>query len=124
MKDMDKISVKFADYIYSIMMERAELKKELAECESNLCSALVNWAEKSTGVREGYNFLFRGKKAALTGWNIIGLPENNDLESAAKCIGALVRMDPTSFDGPRSFEHNEISAKDFEPLEEDDYEKA
>ena len=101
MKDMDKISIKLADRIHSLMMERAELKAKL----------------------EGCDFLFKGKRAVLFGYNVC-VPEDDDFASAERSIGALVRTDPSSFDGPRIFEHHEISAKDFEPLEEDDYEKA
>ena len=123
MKDMDKISIKLADRIHSLMMERAELKAKLEGCETSLCGALVDWAKEATHVHEGCDFLFKGKRAVLFGYNVC-VPEDDDFASAERSIGALVRTDPSSFDGPRIFEHHEISAKDFEPLEEDDYEKA
>ena len=115
MKDMDKISIKLADRIHSLMMERAELKAKLEGCETSLCGALVAWANEATGIHEGRDFLFKGKKAELYGYNVIGLPE--DFAGAARCIGAMIQTDPGSFVGPRSFEHCDISVKDFAPLE-------
>ena len=119
MKDMDKISIKLADRIHSLMMERAELKAKLEGCETSLCGAMVDWAEESTGVHEGCDFLFKGKRAVLFGYNV-SVPEDDDFAGVVRCICALVRTDPDSFEGPRIFEHSEISVHDFEPGKEED----
>lgn len=122
MKDMDRMSVEIADRIHSLIMERVELREKLGDCEARLCGALVDWAKEATGIHEGRDFLFKGKKAELYGYNVIGLPE--DFAGAARCIGAMIQTDPGSFVGPRSFEHCDISVKDFAPLEVKADEKA
>lgn len=123
MKDMDKMSVEIADRLSGLLHERERLERKLSETGKEICQTLVAWAKESTGVREGSLFYFKGQKAELFSY-YMDSPIPEEIAGAARCIGALIKTDPESFDGPRVFGHNEISVHDFEPLEVKTDEKA
>ena len=117
MKDMDHISVELAERIQKIMVERAYLKKRLFECECDLNIFLIDWAKEATGVHEGHDCYFKGRKVVLSRYDIVGLPE--DFAEAPECIGALIRLKPETTEGPTIFKPDEISVKDFQHQEVD-----
>lgn len=112
MKDMDHISVELADRMHQLMAERYHLQIRIQECENNLRKAFVDWARESTGVREGHDFYFKGRKAALSGYNVTDL--SYSFIDIPGRIGALIRLKPETTEGPTIFKPDEISVKDFQ----------
>ena len=112
MKDMDHISVGLAERMHQLMAERYRLQIRIQECENSLRKACVDWARESTGVREGHDFYFKGRKAALSGYNVTDLAYSfTDIPGR---IGALIRLKPETTEGPTIFKPDEISVKDFQ----------
>ena len=112
MKDMDHISVGLADRMHQLMAERYRLQIRIQECENSLRKAFVDWAKEATGVREGHDFYFKGRKAALSGYNVTDL--SYSFIDIPGRIGALIRLKPETTEGPTIFEPDEISVKDFQ----------
>ena len=117
MKDMDHISVGLADRMHQLMAERYRLQIRIQECENSLRKAFVDWAKEATGVREGHDFYFKGRKAVLSGYNVTDLTYSfTDIPGR---IGALIRLKPETTEGPTIFEPDEISVEDFQHQEAD-----
>ena len=112
MKDMNCISVELADRMHQLMAERYHLQIGIQECENNLRKAFVDWARESTGVREGHDFYFKGRKAVLFGYSVSDLVCS--FTDMTKRIGALIRLKPETTEGPTIFKPDEISVKDFQ----------
>ena len=118
MKDMNCISVELADRIHQLMAERYHLQIRIQECENNLRKAFVDWARESTGVREGHDFYFKGRKAVLFGYSVSDLVCS--FTDMTKRIGALIRLKPETTEGPTVFKPDEISVQDFQHQEVND----
>lgn len=117
MKDMNCISVELAERMNQLMAERRYLEKRIQECEGMLYEAFKDWARESTGVREGHDFYFKGRKAVLSGYSVRDLVCS--FTDMTKRIGALIRLKPETTEGPTIFKPDEISVKDFQHQEVD-----
>ena len=118
MKDMDHISVELAERMNQLMAERRYLEKRIQECEGMLYEAFKDWARESTGVREGHDFYFKGRKAVLFGYSVRDLVCS--FTDMTKRIGALIRLKPETTEGPTIFKPDEISVQDFQRQEVND----
>ena len=118
MKGMDHISVGLAERMNQLMAERRYLEKRIQECEGMLYEAFKDWARESTGVREGHDFYFKGRKAALSGYNVTDL--SYSFIDIPGRIGALIRLKPETAEGPTIFKPDEISVQDFQHQEVND----
>ena len=117
MKDMDHISVELADRMHQLMAERYHLQMRIQECENNLYKAFTDWAREATGVREGDDFYFKGRKAILSFYIVKDL--SNDFEHIPGLVGAAIRLKPETTEGPTIFKPDEISVEDFQHQEAD-----
>ena len=115
MKDMNCISVELAERMHQLMAERYHLQMRIQECENNLYKAFTDWAREATGVREGDDFYFKGRKVVLSGYNVTDL--SYSFIDIPGRIGALIRLKPETTEGPTIFKPDEISVKDFQHQE-------
>ena len=113
MKDIRSIDMDLAVEMQREMSLRATLKRELEQCESRIADCLVKVATRATGVPEGFRcrYALGDRIVVLSAWVPSGMP--NDFSQIGDCIDAMVRMDPSSTDGPVVLTAGEFSADDF-----------
>lgn len=113
MKDIRSIDMDLAIELQRDMSLRASLKRELEQCEDRISQCLVKIATRATNVPEGFECTYvpEGRRVVLSAWTPEGIPD--DFSQIGSCIGAMVRMDPRSTNGPMIMHTDEFSADDF-----------
>ena len=111
MEGMTTLNLMSAHELVRLMAKRERLLRRLAKCEAKLRHAMGRWATEVTGVHEADLFVFKGAPAELTGWMYEGLPV--DLTEVPGCIGAYIRTNPGTTEGPRYFTSRELMVSDF-----------
>ena len=113
MKDIRSIDMDLAVEMQCEMRLRDTIRRELDLCEGRIRDCLVKIATRVTGVSEGSRCRYApgDRVVVLSAW----VPENvpDDFSQIGDCIGAMVRMDPSSTDGPVVLTAGEFSADDF-----------
>lgn len=113
MKDIRSIDMDLAVEMQAEMSLRTRLKEQLEQCEDRISQCLVKIATRATNVPEGFECTYvpEGRRVVLSAWTPEGIPD--DFSQIGSCIGAMVRMDPRSTNGPMIMHTDEFSADDF-----------
>lgn len=108
MKDIRSIDMDLAVEMQREMRLRDTIKRELELCEDRIRQCLVKIATRATNVPEGFECTYvpEGRRVVLSAWVPEDVPD--DFSQIGDCIGAMVRMNPSSTEGPVI-----MSAKDF-----------
>ena len=108
MKDIRSIDMDLAVEMQREMRLRGTIKHELELCEDRIRQCLVKIATRATNVPEGFECTYvpEGRRVVLSAWVPEDVPD--DFSQIGDCIGAMVRMNPSSTEGPVI-----MSAKDF-----------
>lgn len=113
MKDIRSIDMDLAVEMQREMRLRDTIKRELELCEGRISQCLVKIATRATNVPEGFECTYvpGGKRVVLSAWVPENIPE--DFSEIGDCIGAMVRMNPSSTEGPVVMNAEDFSADDF-----------
>ena len=113
MKDIRSIDMDLAVEMQREMRLRDTIKRELEVCEDHIRQCLVKIATRATNVPEGFECTYvpGGRRVVLSAWVPQGIPD--DFSEIGDCIGALVRMNPSSAEGPVMMKAEDFSADDF-----------
>ena len=113
MKDIRSIDMDLAVEMQREMRLRDTIRRELDLCEGRIRQCLVKIATRTTGVPEGFKcrYALGDRVVVLSAW----VPENvpDDFSEIEGCIGAMVRTDPRSTNGPMIMHTDEFSVDDF-----------
>ena len=113
MRDIRSIDMDLAVELQREMRLRDTINRELDLCEGRIRDCLVKIATRTTGVPEGFKcrYALGDRVVVLSAW----VPENvpDDFSEIEGCIGAMVRMDPSSTEGPVVMGAKDFSADDF-----------
>lgn len=113
MRDIRSIDMDLAVEMQREMRLRDTIRRELEACEDRIRQCLVKIATRTTGVPEGSRCRYApgDRVVVLSAW----VPENvpDDFSEIEGCIGAMVRMDPSSTEGPVVMDAKDFSADDF-----------
>ena len=113
MKDIRSIDMDLAVEMQEAMSLRAQLKHELELCEDRIRQCLVKIATRATNVPEGFecSYVPEGRRVVLSAWVPEDVPD--DFSQIGECIGALVRMNPSSAEGPVLMKEDDFFVDDF-----------
>lgn len=113
MKDIRSIDMDLAVEMQEEMRLRDTIQRELELCEDRIRQCLVKIATRATNVPEGFECRYApgDRRVVLSAW----VPENipDEFSEIGDCIGAMVRMNPSSSEGPVMMKADEFSADDF-----------
>ena len=113
MKDIRSIDMDLAVEMQQAMSLRAQLKRELELCEDRIRQCLVKIATRATNVPEGFECRYApgDRRVVLSAWVPEDVPD--DFSRIGECIGALVRMNPSSAEGPVLMKEDDFFVDDF-----------
>lgn len=113
MRDIRSIDMDLAVELQREMRLRDTINRELEACENRIRQCLVKIATRTTGVPEGFECTYvpENRRVVVSAWTPRGIPD--EFSEIEGCIGAMVRMDPTSTNGPVIMKADEFSADDF-----------